>query len=56
MIPSAWKHANAINTALARRKIGLADHHHKDLIVTQAFGYFAAADLVQLLINRLCQP
>jgi hypothetical protein len=56
MIPSAWKHANAIYAALARRKIGLADHHHKDLIVTQAIGYFAAADLVQLPINRAHLP
>jgi hypothetical protein len=47
MIPSAWKHANAFNAALARRKIGLADHHHKDLIVTQAISYLASSDLVQ---------
>jgi hypothetical protein len=50
MIPSAWKHASAFKIALARRKIGLADHHNKDPIVTQAIRHRVAFNLVQLLI------
>jgi hypothetical protein len=47
MIPSARKHASAFNIALARRKIGLADHHNKDPIVTQAIPHLVGFDLVQ---------
>jgi len=36
--------------ALARRKIGLADHHNKDLIVTHAIKALSLHDLVQLPI------
>jgi uncharacterized protein HemY len=50
MIPSAWKQASAFKIALARRKIGLADHHNKDQIVTQAIRYRVRPNLVQLLI------
>ena len=37
-----------MNDTLARRKIGLADHHNKDRIVTQAKRWSAPCDLVQL--------